>query len=329
MIVPSALPETPLPCKPIAAPVEPSSPCPQPPPRDGVSRRHHITQNTAEWDAWRGMCDLTASDAPALCGSGIGYKSAAELYHEKRTGVAPEMSAFAKEAAQRGHRLEPLALHWLDKQTGKHHRKGQFYTRWIELKWLDEKQKKRTRWALLGASPDAEYDDEEETVIEIKCPLNSTKCSAHSADDNERKKFWRFWIQVQFQLFVMGRKNAILCVWHPELPANVFRVWFLEKWWQEFFIPRLVEHVRNVDRETPPTRQKPGHLLELFAWATRLGSPVQDSAGELASSASGSDRAAFADDAENLDEPLDDDDAPILRASSAAVATPRKRKRRS
>lgn len=300
---------------PMLAPPESRTELPVLPPRDGTSRRHHMTQNTPEWDAWRALCDLTASDAPALCGSGIGYKTATELYVEKKTGKAPSMSIFVQEAAARGHLLEPRALAWLDSQTGKKHRSGSFHTRWVELHWREvvkrddglgtESNKKHSKWVLLGASPDATYEDADgTTVIEVKCPLSSTQCSPHSANENYRKKFWRYWIQVQFQLWVMDKRDAILCVWHPELPPNVFRVWFLADWWEKYFIPRLTRHIAGLHASTPPKRQPPGHLLELYAWASRL-----DETGAAPESVPALVPAAGSDSD-------DSDDAPLLESAS-------------
>lgn len=228
---------------------------------ESSSKRHHVDQNTDKWLELRAKCVLTASEAPCLCGSGIGYESHIELWDRKVSGRSErEVSSFAKEAMDRGKALEKHGLSALDMRTGKKHIPGAFFTRTLVLENMGS--------FLLGASPDGEYEDG--TVLEIKCPLNSTDIAPLHEDMNKRKKFWRYWVQVQFQLWVMERREAILFLYSPEVECKAWAIQFLPDFWEEYFIPRLISHLALLETKIRPKPLPRGHLDELWSWGARV-----------------------------------------------------------
>lgn len=221
----------------------------------------------------RDVCDLTASDVPTLFG--FGYETLQQLVDRKRNGGhTRQVSQFVKELCERGHALEAPSCAWLDKKLKLEHRVADFFTLKMDVDGVP---------ALFGASPDAIYvaednptmiiNEEDDLLVEIKNPLNSTDVAPDQSEPRSKEKWWQYWLQVQFQLAVSHKSRAILCVWHPVLPPRVFRIRFVSEWWDQAFLPafrRFRRYLRpGLGAEKVP-RWTPGYREEVYAWEAHL-----------------------------------------------------------
>jgi putative phage-type endonuclease len=207
----------------------------------------------------RKTCDLTASEAPAVLG--FGYKSVNELLTEKRTGISKPLSFIAQGKCDRGKALEAEACAWLDKRLGKKHSVADFYVR-VEMDADFEP-------VVMGASPDGVYTDGDE-LIEIKCPETYTDVAPNSRDPNRKATWWQYWLQVQFQLWVTQKQRAVLCVYHPSLPSQVFRIRWIQEFWDQVYWPAIEQFLRHRNSGKPFPRRKAGYREEVYEWVEEL-----------------------------------------------------------
>lgn len=77
---------------------------------------HNVTQGSPEWLALRSSY-FTASEAPAMMGASK-YQSRTDLLAQKKTGIAPEVSAAQQKLFDLGHETEALARAIIEAQLG-------------------------------------------------------------------------------------------------------------------------------------------------------------------------------------------------------------------
>lgn len=193
--------------------------------------------NSDAWLAERKKLVLTASEAPTLMG--VGYQSYPQLlrYHQATfRGVEPPAepeNEFTQEAMRRGHDLEESALLCLDSVLGKT-RTGDSHLRFRTLT-VDG-----THWGI-GATPDAFYDD---GVGEAKCPMFGVDVSVD--------KFFRYWLQVQIQLWVCVAQKAYLMIYHPDDGTRVYKIyWMGNLLWEKFVDTSIAPFIRKVADGSP------------------------------------------------------------------------------
>jgi len=230
---------------------------------DGPSRNHFECHpiERGELHPLRDTCDLTASEVPILFG--FGYESLASFVLRKRSGQKERLvSPFVKELCERGHALEGPSCEWLDKKLARKHKIAPFYLRKTDVDGVP---------AVFGASPDAIYDDE--LLVEIKNPLNDTDMGPKHVDDRARQKWWQYWLQVQFQLHVSDRQDAVLCVWHPVLRPRMWEVRRVPEWWDQAFLPafrKYRQYVRPGLGAAVVPRWPPGYREDVYAWSDHI-----------------------------------------------------------
>lgn len=178
-------------------------------------------------------------------------------------GIAPPQSdvpnTFQQEAMKRGQELEPIARKRLDKVVGETAVDGNFWTRTITF---DEDP---TTTITIGASPDGYYPNFD-TLLEIKCPMNKTKCLPEEDD-----RFWTYFVQQMCQLFCTGKERNILFIYHPELPSTAYVNKFASEFWNMVVCPRVREHRLAVLSKQEPKRLSADVKRSLKNyWARRL-----------------------------------------------------------
>lgn len=150
-----------------------------------------ILQGSLEWHEARSRC-ITATDIAAILGMHP-YKSPAQVYLDK-TGEGRQIEPNA--AMQTGAHLEPSIAAWWGIQNDKKPVHAAFALH------PDE--------PIFGASPDFLVGDD--AVLECKwCGQNAAKGFGDGADEVPA----HYLLQVQWQLFVTGRKIGYLCVLGP------------------------------------------------------------------------------------------------------------------
>ncbi|WP_236232278.1 lambda-exonuclease family protein [Pseudomonas juntendi] len=77
---------------------------------------HNVAQGSAEWHALRAKY-FTASEAPAMMGVSK-YQTRTELLHQKKTGIAQEVTAAQQVIFDRGHATEELARPIVERMIG-------------------------------------------------------------------------------------------------------------------------------------------------------------------------------------------------------------------
>lgn len=150
-----------------------------------------ILQGSPEWLDARSKC-ITATDIAAILGLHP-YKSPAQVYLDK-TGEGRILEPNA--AMQTGTHLEPSIAAWWGIQNDKKPIHAEFAVHPTE--------------PIFGASPDFLVDDD--AVLECKwCGQNAAKGFGEGPDEVPA----HYLLQVQWQLFVTGRKIGFLCVLGP------------------------------------------------------------------------------------------------------------------
>lgn len=150
-----------------------------------------IVQHTQEWHEARRRC-LTATDAAAVLGLHP-YKSPAQVYMDK-LGLGQEVSE--NDAMKTGTHLEPSIALWFGNKHG---------VKPIQANFVLHPEEE-----IFGASPDFLIGDTE--LLECKwCGQNAARGFGDGPDDVPA----HYLIQVQWQLFVTGRKIGHLCVLGP------------------------------------------------------------------------------------------------------------------
>jgi len=163
---------------------------------------HNINQNTDEWMNLR-MGKFTASSFKDLFSakSTAAYQKAInKVVFERVTGEQPE--SFSSEYMERGHEMEPLAVHQYELDTFETVDNGGF-------------------WSIgdyVGASPDGLIG--EEGLIEIKSPAYNTMINYLIKKELPKIYYW----QVHGQLYVTGRKWCDFMAYHPKLKPLVIRI---------------------------------------------------------------------------------------------------------
>lgn len=225
----------------------------------------NIDQNTDDWLAVRGTCDLTASELASVLG--VGYDSPAALWR-KKCGLTPERADepnhYQLEAMKRGQFLEPFARERMDILLGRRAVNGGFWKRKVTY---------HGHTFMLGASPDGIYAQTvlspDPRVLEIKCPISKTDCAPDSEDSRDR--FWTYFFQIQCQLFCTGYRHAILFIFHPDLPNVAYRIRYNHDMWINYVLPKVGDFIRAVREKTCPGRVPPSIRRELrIVWAERL-----------------------------------------------------------
>lgn len=196
-------------------------------------KKHDVIQNTPEWDRLRaGKATASAFDKIITAVKGEPSKQAAaysdRLAAEIITGN-PIDDFKGNAYTDRGHELEPDAIKaYAMLRDGAHVSHGGFVTNDDET---------------YGASPDnfvdiANEDGElsEEGLLEIKClwPENHVRALLNPGVERE------YWVQLQGQLLVTGRKWVDIMFYHPEIRPAIYRV---ER--DEEYIAKL-QHALNV-----------------------------------------------------------------------------------
>ena len=137
-----------------------------------------MEQGSSDWHVFRSK-GLGSSDAPVVMGVSP-WKTRLKLYHEKVDGVVSDESNFATE---RGNRLEPVARTQFELLKGLNYEPKLFVHH--DHDWL--------RASLDG------YNEETNTILEIKCPGKEDHETAKSGSVPE-KYIW----QLEHQLLVSG-----------------------------------------------------------------------------------------------------------------------------
>lgn len=188
-----------------------------------------VKHDSAQLDAYglhpaRALCSFTASQTPTIVG--LGYDSTNKLLREMVTGEKPAINPRQQELFDHGHRTEPEARRALSTMIRAPVTEHEFWTR-------------TCGHIVIGATPDGfvreGLSEEDEMVVELKCPVNAT---ALSTRDN---KFWTWFVQVQTQLFVTARTFAVLFVYHEHLPPAAWAIVFSGDFWIEYMMPRVRE----------------------------------------------------------------------------------------
>lgn len=232
----------------------------------GQPTRCVVPQNSPDWFAAREKCHYTASEIPSVVG--CGYDSPAALFRKKTgrmTASESKPNFFIQEAMKRGQVMEMTARSVADTIIGRQATEGNFWTRSLRFEDTGEE-------LLLGASPDGIYEKDpgnpksNDLVLEIKCPLNKTSC-----DPEEDTRFWTYYVQIQVQLFCTGIKTALLFIYHPGLPNNMWMIDFSRKFWGHVVIPQLRWHRACCVNASEPKRQGAAMVQSLKTmWAFDL-----------------------------------------------------------
>jgi putative phage-type endonuclease len=150
-----------------------------------------IIQGTAEWLEARSRC-ITATDIAAILGLHP-YKSPAQVYMDK---VGLSMAVEENDAMRTGTHLEPSIAEWF---AAKH-----------EIEVVRADFTLHPEEPIFGASPD--YLIAPNKLLECKwCGQNAARGFGDGPDDVPT----HYLLQVQWQLFVTGRKTGFLCVLGP------------------------------------------------------------------------------------------------------------------
>lgn len=162
--------------------------------------RYDIQQNTEEWHEIK-IGKFSASTAADLLmdKKNAGYKKLIDKIVEERiTGKPSESKTFkGNEFTERGHELEPIAREDYEIRNFKE-------VDIIGVVELDE-------WTL--CSPDGLIDDD--GLYQAKCPIFNTQKGYLKS----RKVPSNYYKQMQFELYVTGRKYNVFNSYHPDLSA--------------------------------------------------------------------------------------------------------------
>lgn len=186
-----------------------------------------IQQGTAEWLEARSKC-ITATDIAAILGLHP-YKSPADVWMDK-TGQGRTVEV--NQSMRCGSHLEPAIADWWSQEHGRPVTRAAFVLHPEE--------------PIFGASPDFLVGDD--AVLETKwCGPNAAKGFGDGADDVPA----HYLLQVQWQLFVTGRRRGYLCVLGPwsggfrdyeiEADADLHRrmAYHARKFWHEYILAEL------------------------------------------------------------------------------------------
>lgn len=162
--------------------------------------RYDIIQNTEEWENIR-IGKFSASSASDLLmdKKNKGYQKLIDRIVEERiTGQKSESNTFSgNQYTERGHELEPVAREDYEFRTFKE-------INLVGVVELDD-------WVL--CSPDGLID--EDGLYQAKCPIFNTQ-----KEYLKTKKIpSNYYKQMQFELYVTGRKFNVFNSYHPHLPA--------------------------------------------------------------------------------------------------------------
>lgn len=167
--------------------------------------RFDIEQNTDEWLALKvGMFSASTAADLLMDKSAVGYKKLIDKIIEERiTGQPSESKSFSGNAfTDRGHEFEPIARNDFEL-------KNLTEVKTIGVIELDE-------WTL--CSPDGLIDDD--GLWQAKCPIFNTQREYL----RKMKVPGNYYKQMQFELFVSGRKYNIFYSYHPSLPPVEIKV---------------------------------------------------------------------------------------------------------
>ncbi|MCB0642911.1 MAG: YqaJ viral recombinase family protein [Phaeodactylibacter sp.] len=166
---------------------------------------HDVEQGTAEWlHIKAGKFGGTSAAAilvggPEVIGAGLRtliYKKAAELV------VGPELDGYTSKDMQRGNDLEPIARE-----------------RYVNERFQEVKQTGFIQWGeYFGFSPDGLVADD--GTIEIKCPAAKTYVEWLDCAQAVGDIPLNYFAQIQWGLFISGRKWCDYIVYHPKFAPN-------------------------------------------------------------------------------------------------------------
>lgn len=185
-------------------------------------RRITVRQGTPEWHAFRRE-HVGSSDAPVIAGESP-YRSALDLYLEKRTGEQPDVDPGTAHRFALGHAMEPVALAMYAEREGRKVRKGRVLES-RDVPWL-------------SASLDGETDGR---IVEAKW-ATGTKFDDGIPGD--------VLVQVTHQMAVSGIHVADVAVLTPR-DFTVHSVGFDEAFWGSIFDLEC-EFIGHVRRGDPP-----------------------------------------------------------------------------
>lgn len=191
--------------------------------------RYDIVQNTEEWEEIK-LGKFSASTAADLLmdKKNAGYKKLIDKIVEERiTGKKSESKTFkGNEFTDRGHELEPVAREDYELR----HFKDVTLVGVVEL---DD-------WTL--CSPDGLIDAD--GLYQAKCPIFNTQKGYLKT----KKIPNNYYKQLQFELFVTGRKYNVFNSYHPSLPA-FDKIVYRDDEMIEEIKTRLKEAISEVEKE--------------------------------------------------------------------------------
>lgn len=161
--------------------------------------RYDILQNTEEWFAIKlGKFSASTADSLLMDKKTAGYTNLIKKIVEERiTGISTESKAFRGNSyTERGHELEPISCTDYEFRNLK-------TLKQVGVIELDD-------WTL--CSPDRLIDDD--GLWQTKCPIFHTQVEYLKT----RKVPTNYYKQMQFELFVSGRKYNVFNSYHPFLP---------------------------------------------------------------------------------------------------------------
>jgi len=164
---------------------------------------HKMEQRTPEWHEAR-CGKITASPISNLLQSptSAGYDDyITDLVYERMTGKP--VQGFSGFWTKRGQRLEEPALVDFERRNFQVVQRVGFVER-VDL--------------MAGCSPDGLIW--KDGIIQVKCPKHTTLINYHLQSDSfdiSRDVGWAYYCQMQFEMYITGRKYNIFWVWHPYL----------------------------------------------------------------------------------------------------------------
>lgn len=166
--------------------------------------RHDITQNTDEWTEVKiGKFSASSCTDLLMDKKNKGYKNLIRKITEEMITKKPCENKWAGNSfTERGHELEPFAIEAFELESFK----DVLSVGVVEL----------SDWVL--CSPDGLIGDTE--LIQVKCPIFSTQWDYIESN----KVPTNYYKQMQFELFVTGRKLNYFYSWHPSLKSICIKV---------------------------------------------------------------------------------------------------------